>query len=90
MDRLIRGLIPFLLFDVPYSSDIEHAYKKNNGTRSASTLPNTGTFQFQRNGVNIHKFFLYGGIQSETILELAIRRAVKDRENKIARDLALY
>ena len=94
MCKLSWGLLPFLLFDVPYSVDIGHAYRKINVHSSHQPYQLLIYYdledpQWKDNPmIVIQQTLMYGGIQSETILELAIRLATsKEQDRKIIRTI---
>ena len=81
-NKLTSALLSFIMFYLPYSSDISHAY------RTIKVHPDHWPYQLligfnfdQEDWWNypvtiVQKNLLYGNIQSQLILELAIRRII--------------
>ena len=81
-NKLTSALLSFIMFYLPYSSDISHAY------RTIKVHPDHWPYQLligfnfdQEDWWNypvtiVQKTLLYGNIQSQLILELAIRRII--------------
>ena len=96
MCKLVSGLLPFLLFDVPYSVDIGHAYRKINVHVSHQPYQllcyfNLDDSQWKENPlIVIQQTLMYGGLQSESILEQSIRKAMEEEQDKEIRRVVLY
>lgn len=85
---LLWRLQPFLLYQVPFSADIGHAYRRVGEKEELQVFQLLVSFDFTKSDWYNHpiivrqKTLLYGGILSETILELVIRRAAKSMQNE--------
>ena len=96
MCKLSWGLLPFLLFDVPYSVDIGHAYRKikvhpSHQPYQLLVYYDLEDSQWKDNPmVVMQQTLMYGGIQSETILELAVRQATSKVQDKEIVRVILY
>ena len=88
MCKLVWGLLPFLPFDVPYSVDMGHAYRKIRVHESHQPYQllcyfNLDDPQWKKNPqVVMQQTLMYGGQQSESILELTIHRAMEEEKKR--------
>ena len=96
-NRLISALTSFCLFEVPYSSDIQHEFRTIRIHPDHYPYQLLISFDYTKENCEdypctiVQKSLLYGGVQSQLILELAIRYIIAPNvTNVLIKEIILF